>query len=72
MPDKVKQEQFGTRLVAILLVATVLLQIFFWLFANSVEPIILGLPFSMFFVSMLIVLEFFLLLILYHLDDNRE
>jgi len=47
------------------------LQTFFWLFANSAEPIILGMPFSMFFVVLLIVIQFVALLILYYFDQIK-
>ncbi len=47
---------------------------FYWMFANRVEPIILGLPFSLFFITALIVLEFIVLLVMYLTDpeENRQ
>ncbi len=52
-----------------------LLQAFFWLFANHAEPIVMGMPFAMFFIVSLIIIEFIALLLLYYLDEvrpNRE
>ncbi len=47
---------------------------FYWVFANSVEPIILGLPFGLFFITALIVFEFIVLLIMYltEPEENRQ
>jgi uncharacterized membrane protein len=50
--------------------AIVFFQTFFWIFANHVEPIVLGLPFSMFFVTALVVLEFVVLVLLYKFDQK--
>jgi len=50
--------------------AIVFCQTFFWIFANRVEPIVLGLPFSMFFVTGLVVLEFVVLVVLYKFDQK--
>ena len=47
------------------------LQVFYWSFANSVEPIRLGLPYGMFVVTLLIVIEFLVLLVLYFVDRRR-
>ncbi len=49
----------------IILCLIILIQAFYWLFANSVEPFILGMPFSMFFIVLFITIEFVALLILY-------
>ena len=46
----------------------VLVQSFYWLFANSVKPYILGMPFGLFFVALFIVIEFVVLIILYKFD----
>ncbi len=46
------------------------LQTFYWLFANQVTPIIFGLPFSMFFVTGLVVIEFVALVLLYRLENK--
>lgn len=50
--------------------AIVFFQTFFWIFANRVEPIVLGLPFSMFFVTGLVILEFVVLVVLYKFDQK--
>jgi phosphoglycerol transferase MdoB-like AlkP superfamily enzyme len=43
----------------------ILIQAFYWLFANSVKPFVLGMPFSMFFIVLVIAIEFIALLIVY-------
>jgi phosphoglycerol transferase MdoB-like AlkP superfamily enzyme len=43
----------------------ILIQAFYWLFANSVKPFVLGMPFSMFFIVLFIAIEFVVLLIVY-------
>jgi uncharacterized membrane protein len=48
----------------------ILAQAFYWLFANSAEPIILGMPFGMFFIVSLIALEFFALQVLYYIEKK--
>lgn len=45
-------------------------QALYWLFANSAEPIILGMPFGMFFIVSLIALEFFALQVLYYIEKK--
>jgi|GEM_PF-760333 len=50
----------------------VLGQACYWVFANSVEPIILGMPFGMFTVVMLIVLEFIALAVMYAMEPKEE
>ncbi|TFG93211.1 MAG: hypothetical protein E4H15_01885 [Syntrophobacterales bacterium] len=49
----------------IVLCLIILAQAFYWLFANSVEPIVWGMPFGMFFVVLFIIIEFVMLLIVY-------
>ena len=49
----------------IILCVIILIQAFYWLFANSAEPFVLGMPFGMFFIVLFIVIEFVALLILY-------
>ncbi|MCG8548973.1 MAG: hypothetical protein MI799_01075 [Desulfobacterales bacterium] len=44
----------------------------YWIFANSVEPIILGMPFGMFTVVMFIVLEFIALVVMYALESETR
>ncbi len=58
----------------ILLCFLIFLEAFYWLFANSAKPFVLGMPFGMFFIVLVIVIEFFALLILYFLEtkDMRE
>jgi uncharacterized membrane protein len=46
----------------------ILIQACYWLFANSAKPIIIGLPFGMFFVVLFIAIEFAVLLTLYLLE----
>ncbi|WP_153305985.1 hypothetical protein [Desulfogranum mediterraneum] len=43
----------------------------YWLVANSVEPIVLGMPFGMFTVVILIVLEFVALAAMYLLEPKE-
>lgn len=57
-----------TFFAALALLAVV--QSVYWLFANSVEPIIMGMPLGMFFLVLCIVLAFFLLLIYFILDER--
>ncbi|WP_126380891.1 hypothetical protein [Desulfovibrio ferrophilus] len=49
---------------AVFFIAIIFLQAFYWLFANAAEPIIIGLPFGMFMVSFLIVVELVGLLVM--------
>lgn len=49
----------------------ILIQSCYWLFANSVEPIILGLPFGMFFIAVFIAIEFVALVVLYSIEANE-
>ena len=49
----------------IILCLIILIQAFYWLFANSAEPLVLGMPFGMFFIVLFIVIEFVALLIVY-------
>ena len=48
----------------------ILAQAFYWLFANSGEPIILGMPLGMFFIVSLIAIEFFALQVLYYVEKK--
>ena len=43
----------------------ILIQAFYWLFANSVKPLVFGMPFGMFFIVLFIAIEFIALLIVY-------
>lgn len=55
-----------------ILIAIMFFQAFYWLFANKVEPFIWGMPFSMFFIVLIIIIEFFVLLCLYLLESAGE
>lgn len=48
----------------------ILIQACYWLFANSVEPIVLGMPFGMFFIALFIAIEFVVLLVLYSIEAS--
>jgi phosphoglycerol transferase MdoB-like AlkP superfamily enzyme len=58
----------------ILLCFLIFLEAFYWLFANTVTPYVLGMPFSMFFIVLVIAIEFVALLVLYFLEakDIKE
>ena len=49
----------------------ILIQAFYWLFANSVEPIVLGMPFGMFFIVLFIGIEFIVLVALYFIESKE-
>ena len=49
----------------------ILIQACYWLFANSVEPIVLGMPFGMFFIGVFIAIEFVALVVLYSIEANE-
>ncbi len=55
-----------------MLTLIILGQACYWIFANSVEPIILGMPFGMFTVVMFIVLEFIALVVMYALESEPQ
>jgi len=55
----------------ILFCLIILIQACYWLFANSAKPIILGMPFGMFFIALFIAIEFVLLVILYFLEVDE-
>jgi len=51
----------------------IVVQSCYWLFANTVRPFVLGMPFGMFFIVLFITLEFVALVILYFLEsENTE
>jgi phosphoglycerol transferase MdoB-like AlkP superfamily enzyme len=58
----------------ILLCFLIFLEAFYWLFANAAKPFVLGMPFSMFFIVLVIAIEFVVLLVLYFLEvkDTKE
>jgi uncharacterized membrane protein len=61
-----------THIVFIVIFSVItILQAFFWLFANYAEPIVLGMPFAMFFIVSLIIIEFIALLFLFYLTEVK-
>ena len=44
----------------------------YWIFANTVEPIILGMPFGLFTVVLLIILEFIALAAMYAMEPKEK
>jgi len=54
----------------IILCILILMEAFYFLFANSAKPFVLGMPFGMFFIVLVIVIEFFALLVLYFLEEK--
>jgi amino acid transporter len=53
-----------------ILSAIILVQCCYWFFANSVQPILLGMPFGMFFIVLFIFFEFLALLVLYLMESK--
>lgn len=58
----------------IILCVILFVQAFYWLFANSATPHVMGMTFGMFFIALFIGIEFVALLILYFLEakDTNE
>lgn len=56
----------------IVLSMIILGQACYWVFANSVEPIIMGMPFGLFTVVMFILLEFIALAAMYAMEPNEK
>jgi hypothetical protein len=54
----------------ILLCFLIFLEAFYFLFANSARPFIWGMPYGMFFIVLVIIIEFLALLILYFLEEK--
>ena len=54
----------------IILCILIWMEAFYWLFANSAKPFVLGMPFGMFFIVLIIAIEFVALLILYFLETK--
>ena len=52
----------------IILFVIIFIQAFYWLFANSATPHVMGMPFGMFFIALFIGIEFAALIILYFLE----
>ena len=55
----------------IILSLIVLIQCCYWLFANSVKPFVIGMPFGMFFIVLFVVIEFAVLLVLYLIESKE-
>ena len=51
-------------LFALLFIAIILAQTFYWVFANAAEPIVIGMPFGMFAVVALVIVEYLALLLM--------
>lgn len=66
-PSKVKARSVVFFFV---LLAIILIQTFYYVFANTVEPLVLGIPFGMFFIVLFITIEFVVLVILYNLEEG--
>jgi phosphoglycerol transferase MdoB-like AlkP superfamily enzyme len=49
----------------------IMIQACYWLFANSAKPIVLGMPFCMFFIALFVAIEFIFLLILYFIEAKE-
>jgi phosphoglycerol transferase MdoB-like AlkP superfamily enzyme len=49
----------------------IMIQACYWLFANSAKPIVLGMPFGMFFIALFVAIEFIFLLILYFIEAKE-
>jgi len=54
----------------IILCILILMEAFYFLFANSAKPFVLGMPFGMFFIVLVIAIEFIALLVLYFLEER--
>lgn len=67
-PSKKRKGIFFFTLLSLIVVC----QACYWLFANSVEPILLGMPFGLFTVVGFIVLEFVVLLVMYLMEPEEE
>ena len=67
-PSRVKTRKL---LFFIGLCVIILIQACYWLFANSVEPIVIGMPFGMFFIGVFIAIAFVALLVLYSIEANE-
>ena len=49
----------------------ILIQSCYWLFANSAEPFVLGMPFGLFFIVLFIAIEFVALVVLYFIETEE-
>jgi uncharacterized membrane protein len=57
-------------LIGIVFLVLIIAQAFYWLFANTVYPMVLGIPFGMFVVLLLICIEFIALAALYYVEKR--
>ena len=71
-PGTSKAEKTRGLIFFAILVFIILAQACYWLFANSVTPIIWGMPFGMFAVVILILMEFAALAALYLGDQKNK
>ena len=49
----------------------ILIQSCYWLFANSAEPFVMGMPFGLFFIVLFIAIEFVALVVLYFIETEE-
>jgi amino acid transporter len=56
----------------IILLVIIFVQALYWLFANSAEPYVMGMPFGMFFIVLFIGIEFVILLVLYFSEEKGQ
>ena len=54
----------------IILCILVCMEAFYFLFANSAKPFVWGMPYGMFFIVLVIIIEFIALLVLYFLEEK--
>ncbi len=73
-PSLIKNKQMKTyqKFFLSFFILIFLLQLFYWVFANKAEPIVMGMPFALFFIVFTIVLEFMGLIALYHIDKKQK
>ena len=70
-PDMPKGEKTRRLIFFAIFCLIILIRIFYYVFANSAEPFVLGMPFGMFFITMLIAIEFFAFLVLYLIEAGE-
>lgn len=71
-PGTSSGEKIRATIFFVLLSTIIMAQACYWLFANKVEPIIMGMPFGMFAVVLLIVIEFAVLAALYLTESKTD
>ena len=67
-PSRVKTRKL---IFFIIFCLIILIQSCYWLFANSAEPFVLGMPFGLFFIVLFIAIEFVALVILYFIESEE-